>query len=511
MKKLYTLRSIVRKSEFKAIAGQRYRTIAYLTAILALTYLCIGFSNKALEYQRKLAADPLSNWINIEVMRTMVDSSVNLMTDLSDPAMKTRFLLKNIYMSKGFGAAFIDRNGNFSGLPLPRARTIDPRSAIIPDLLDSSNNVKPGVLGNVFKKEPFGFVVTRRFLEQMDFPYDSVKYLSYGLYGNTYVPVPVLGVVKTLPDNADVLCTDSFYILKQFIYPEDLKYSKLFIETTEKSGVEMLKTVLEREYKICEDSTIYDKSRGITLLCFLNSRNEVQDFFNNEVNAICKFPDLGKYHVGRYCQVVNDTSSETRNYYSKRKKSFAFDYIALEFSRLDHLQDFADYIKARYKVSVNMETVAQRQNFLFSLNISYGAIMLVLIISGFSIMIFLSNSLRNHLDKEKRNLGNFLAFGANRYVIIEIYSCVVIEILLISTAVALGFAFTIGELLDKYWLKKMLILEGSQDLFSLLNFWIVIYTLAIFIVAITKTFVTVWLLVRKSPGDLVYEREKRGV
>ena len=509
MKKQYTFRDVVRKNEFKAISGFRNRTIAYLTGILILTFLCIGFSNKGLEYQSKLAANPFSNWINIEVTKSVQDSSLNLLSDLADPVLKSRFLIKNIYLSKGFGASFLDRKGVSSGLPLPKARTINPNSSIISDLLDSENPNRPKLSGNAFQKEPFGFVVTARFLKKIGFHRDSVKYLSYGLYGDNYVPVPILGVVKELPDHADVLCTDSFYIMKSYCYPPDQMYSKLFIETTDRNVIDQFKKVLQREFNIADDSTATYFQKGLTILFFLNKPAGTQQISENLLTAFYQAPDLRKFHFGRFTRVVIDTSLETRENYAKKKKNFNFDYLAIEFTRLDKIKEFSDYIKKRYNVSINMETVEQRQNFLFSLNISLGAILLVLIISGFSILIFLSNSLKHHLDREKRNLGNFLAFGANRYIIIEIYTYVILKILLISIVIAFVISYCTGELFEKFILKRVLILKTDQDFFSLFNLWLVAFILAIITVALCKTCVTVWILVRKSPGDLIYEREKR--
>ena len=509
MQKQVSFRCVVRKNEFQAIAGYRFRTIAYLTGILVLTFLCIGFSYKALEYQKKLSVNPFSNWINIESTKSVQDSSLNLSADLANPVLKSRFLIKNIYLSKGFGASFLDRHGISSGLPLPKARTINARSSIMLDLPDSENPPKPRLSGNVFQKDPFGFVVTDKFLKKLGFHRDSVKYLLYGLYGETYVPVPILGVVKELPDHADVVCTDSFYIMKSYCYREDAAYSKLFIETTDRREAEQFRNTLLQAFKLTDISMVYDKKKGITILGFYNEDPVKQEIEKNGLDSLYQVPGLRKFHFGRYTQVVTDTSQETKNIYLKKKKNFNFDFLAVEFSRLDKLKEFSDYIKKRYNVSINMETVEQRQNFLFSLNISLGSILLVLIISGFSILIFLSNSLRNHLDKVKRNLGNFLAFGANRNIIIEIYTYVILKILLISIAIAFIFSYCAGEFFENFILKRLLILKTDQDFFSLLNLWVVIFILAIIIVSVSKTVVTVWILVRKSPGDLIYEREKR--
>ena len=81
--------------------------------------------------------------------------------------------------TKGFGASFLDCNGIPSGLPLPKARTIDPGSPVIADLLDSPLECNTIDRRNVFREEPFGFVVTNGFLEKLGFHGDSVKSEHY--------------------------------------------------------------------------------------------------------------------------------------------------------------------------------------------------------------------------------------------------------------------------------------------------------------------------------------------
>ncbi|MCX6303723.1 MAG: hypothetical protein NT040_02030 [Bacteroidetes bacterium] len=509
MKRYLSFNAVVRKNEFKAIAGRRYRTIAYLTGMLSVTFLCIGFSYQALEYQRKLADNPFSNWINIEVTRSVQDSSLNLLSDLRDPALKNRFLVKNIYLSKGFGASFLDRNGVSSALPLPKARTIDPRSPIIADLLEPDNFSSSGPPGNVFQRDPFGMVVTDNFLKKTGFHRDSVKYLSYGLYSDNYIPVRLLGVARELPDHADVLCTDMFYIMKSYCYPGDKSYSKLFIETTEKKEAELFISILQKEFQVAPDSVVHDVQEGITVLFFSNEKIGTRQIFRDRLGNLYHLDGLRKYHFGQYTQLVKDTSGAMRDHWLEMKRNFNFDYLAVEFNRLDKLKEFSDYIKKRYRVSINLETVEQRENFLFSLNMSFGAIILVLMIAGLSVLIFLSNSLRNHLDKVKRNLGNFMAFGANRNIIIGIYTIVVLKILLISMIIASALAWITGEWFGKYILKRVLILGEGQDFFSLFNLWFLIFSVAIIVAAVCKTLVTVRMLVFKSPGDLIYEREKQ--
>ena len=53
----------------------------------------------------------------------------------------------------------------------------------------------------------------------------------------------------------------------------------------------------------------------------------------------------------------------------------------------------------------------------------------------------------------------------------------------------------------------MLILGSGQDYFSLFNTWLPVFICIVIVVALLKTAVSVRNLLKKSPGDLIYERE----
>ncbi|MEI6684167.1 MAG: hypothetical protein WCO44_16175 [Bacteroidota bacterium] len=125
----------------------------------------------------------------------------------------------------------------------------------------------------------------------------------------------------------------------------------------------------------------------------------------------------------------------------------------------------------------------------------------------FSIVIFLSNTLKNHLDRVKRNLGNFMAFGTTGMNISIIYILVVIRILMVSTVIALFLAYLSGEISDRYLLRHILILDRGLGYFSLFNSWLMLFIILVYSVAVLKTVTSVIRLVRKPPGDLIYERE----
>jgi hypothetical protein len=136
-----------------------------------------------------------------------------------------------------------------------------------------------------------------------------------------------------------------------------------------------------------------------------------------------------------------------------------------------------------------------------------GAIIMVLLLSIVSVTIYISSTIRNHLERIKKNLGNFLAFGVKNSILISLYIVVAFRILITAMIPAILFAFVSGELFEKYVLGKVLVLDKGQDYFSLTNIWFVAFILLILFIAVIRTYFSVRNILKHTPGDLVYERD----
>jgi len=170
-----------------------------------------------------------------------------------------------------------------TGLPFPKARTTDLEVLSYMIFLTNTTLLRFGVSDDVFRDEPFGFIVTSTFLNRLGFHYDSVTCLSYRLYGDKYVPVPILGVVKELPNRTDVMCTDSFYIMQLHNYPDDREFSMLFIDTRDLERAHHLKDVIRKITGLADDIPVYDSVKGfknsLYVFYFSNKLPEIRQLF----------------------------------------------------------------------------------------------------------------------------------------------------------------------------------------------------------------------------------------
>ncbi|MEI6684168.1 MAG: hypothetical protein WCO44_16180 [Bacteroidota bacterium] len=363
MAKFLRFHSVVVKNEYKVIRGCGFRSVIYLSSILYLAFLCIGFSHSAMICRAKLAGNPFSNWVNIEINKRTRDSTESLIFDLSDTLLRKKYCIKNLFFSKEFGTSFLDRTGKCSGLPLPKAMTLDPGSTIIDDLLSKSNVIRVFTPENVFQSEPFGFVVTATLLEKLGFHPDSVSCLSYRLYAGKFVPVPILAVVRELPNNADVVCTDAFYRMQMHNYPDDSVFSRLFVDTRDLALVARLSNVIRMKAGIGDEAPVYDSAKGfrksLNVLYFSNRYSGTPQLFKDNLKLLYRLKEFQHIHFGTYFDVKKEDKSHRTKGNTQDYSEFNFDFLAVEFSRLDRIKEFSENIKERYHISLNMETVTQ--------------------------------------------------------------------------------------------------------------------------------------------------------
>jgi succinate dehydrogenase hydrophobic anchor subunit len=68
-------------------------------------------------------------------------------------------------------------------------------------------------------------------------------------------------------------------------------------------------------------------------------------------------------------------------------------------------------------------------------------------------------------------------------------------------------AYCFGEFFEFFILGKLLVVDGSQDYFSIANTWFVLFLLLILVVAVFRTWLSVRKILKQSPGNLIYERD----
>jgi hypothetical protein len=289
------------------------------------------------------------------------------------------------------------------------------------------------------------------------------------------------------------------------LYDDDNLQFRLFVEDINRDSLMAIipsvfqNMALEDPGSIMCDSNLRGGNSKIqNWLVTIDNEGEAVPFYVKN-KQLASIPELQKYHYGQYFKLSPDTACDN--------SGFAFENLAIEFNNLEKIREFSDYIKEAYNIPLNMEVLTERENYLFAGNMALGAIIMVLLLSIVSVTIYISSTIRNHLERIKKNLGNFLAFGVKNSILISLYIVVAFRILITAMIPAILFAFVSGELFEKYVLGKVLVLDKGQDYFSLTNIWFVAFILLILFIAVIRTYFSVRNILKHTPGDLVYERD----
>jgi len=509
MKKTSTFKSVFLKNEYNALRGRNYSTIWYLLLIMYITFLCFGFSKSALNYQKKLSANPFSNWINI-TYHTGNKASLGLLEEvIQKDTFRTRFHIKESYFYNMWMFSMLSKSGDTAISPF-QARSIEPKSDIVKDLFQPANLIRKNFPDSVdaFSFEPNGIIVTERLLDVLGLDHRTTSYISFRDVGlRNWVPLPVLAVVKELPDLADIVCTNTFYckMMNSGFYDADNPLYRLYIEDINRDSV--LKLIpqiyqaleIEDPGNIMCDSTLKGNNSSVQnwLIEIGNEGKNIS--FNSRNKQIEAIHELKEYHYGQFFMLSPDTICDN--------SGFSFENLAIEFFDLKKIRDFSEIIKEKYDIPLNMEVLTERENYLFAGNMALGAIIMVLLLSVVSVTIYISSSIRNHLERIKKNLGNFLAFGVKNQILIRLYIIVALRILITAMIPAFILSIVTGELFEKFILESILILEKGENYFSLINHWFLSFVLLILFIAASRTFFSVRNILKHTPGDLVYERD----
>ncbi len=502
-----TFRSVIFKNEFKALRGHDYSTILTLFVILFITLLAFGFAKSTLSYQQKLAADPFSNWINLNYHAGTRDSLRSLHEQILNPKFRKEYHIRGSYFYNKGMVPILGAIGRTRCVQY-EARTVEPTSGIVHDLLKTGVCAKyfPDSVENVFEWNPNGVIISRKLADDTGLDLRSLSFIRILSPADDPVPIPVLAVVNELPDMADIIYTNLFYCktMNPGFYDRENAYYRLFIEDIDTAGILLVLKELYVALEIRDPSTVQTAILETGNRSVLNWKIEIGKQEKNlslqsTNERIARMKSLKGHQYGQYFELSKDSICDN--------SSFFHDFLAIEFNDLEKIRTFSTYLKANLGLQLNMEVLTARENYLYTGNVAMGVITLLMLLSIFSVSIYISGVIRKHLLTIKKNLGTFLAFGVNSSALTWLYTGVTLKIFVMALFPAFLVADVCGELFEKHLLGKFLALDPAQNYFSLTNSWVAILLFIILSVALFRTFISVRKILKHTPGDLIYERD----
>jgi hypothetical protein len=172
-------------------------------------------------------------------------------------------------------------------------------------------------------------------------------------------------------------------------------------------------------------------------------------------------------------------------------------WLAFNFNDLGEVREFKSFMASRFRMNINLAQVEAKDNFKKVTQITFVVCATLFIFGILSIVLFITNLLRTHLEGIRSNLGTLKAFGLKDGWLQNTYNIII--------SYFLAFAFTIALIpLIIIVVSSKLILEKPP--FDLFNGYILASILVIFAVSLYFARKTAGDLVQATPGDLIYGR-----
>ena len=510
---------LLARRESKEVFGKKYANLWLLILVLIATFLSISFSNGSLIFLKEKMDDPFTNWVNI-ARGYGSDMFEELRSDLVDTRVQKHYNFSDVQGDNYMALNFYGKNQSIHYL---ECRFFERLNTSLVDAILAEDNVIGGcrIPQDCLVNNTLGLIITADVLSKLGYSVDSIPayvyYLSNSRGADDYgidmiqdiyaaAPMPLLGVVRRLPMNMDVIGSIYFdeqyenpthpFSLNDSVYARELIYYvnnsiEDFKDVVKKLGSDAKVKVSVNEYR---DNISYlsswcaDNSR-LMRIYYGDNLTPMEDViaFDKKIQEIY----WGNYGVERiYRYNVSDYTVTTRR------------FLSVNFAKLDSIRAFENYAKSNFNVQIEMSQVTSKENFNAVSVMANILSWAMIVFSIVCIVMFIINMLQSYFQKVKKNLGTFKAFGISNAELIKVYTKILFEIIIIAVCVAIGVNLAIQWLLPIGGVIK----DGEFNYLSLWSYKTLFAVIIIIFATILTVRIVMRRMLRQTPGDLIYDR-----
>ncbi len=505
-------RALFVRNELKVLQGNKRINVWVLSLILFITFVGLGHSVGGLQNLKERMDNPFTLWVNLPVpaRADYYQKAESMVRHFADPTTRDSFLLDTII---GYNRDFLEvqsfdqrRKYNLMG------RSIQPEESLVAAILKNDNiKRKHSDYETMLSSENSWLIVKQESLEALGFPPDISDDLQLQVV-NPHTQevffthyIPVLAVVKDLPDLVDVVMPEHLQVL---LYEPVGETG--FVNISKTNRIDFLsKEELDEEdvsAKI-QDITLEDtfalKMESMSYEPFIingEEHNKYELFLTPPLDIFEKENVMKllrtHYSLRPYTEFNVDLG---RTYYIQEPY-----YLAFHFKNLQKVRALRDMVKKEYGFEISINQVEDKENFAKIAALTLLLTILLFVLSMAGVMVFTANLLQSHIEKIKVNLGTFKAFGLSDKALIADYNRIVMIFSITSIVISLFFTslyyglHLAGKAYSIKWF-----LDADFNLFH----WSVLLALLGIVLGIRfslKTMIASRL--RKTPGDLIYQR-----
>lgn len=503
------------KREGLELLGNNNKNLVVLVGILFVTFTAIGFASGSLRYLKKKMDDPYINWVNVNIPYGMGNKGEMVKLRLnSDSVAKSNYHFENVTAYYRYPLAFhsLKAKGTIEVI----GRSIDINDPILSEIFNKENCLK----GRPFKDEnDIGIIVTKEFLERFGYNINTPiieMAVALGENNQEFVPIPVIAVLKELPGMTMFATTPYFRQLKK----EPARGNPFRRDGTKElivfmPGDSLVGNLLNQSVNnFFNNSTKFtDLSPWVTLT---KNENSYQSGYNVSISFIgeLSLTDLDKIYskMINSKELISIKSDIIRLYNFKTYHVYKytnFDFLAINFKDLTKVRDFKKYFFKNYKLRIDIAQIEAKENYSYVSKLTLIISFILIIFSVLVISMFISNILSRHLDKIKRNIGTFKAFGLSNKALLNIYFTLTSLFIFIAMIIAFILSFIFGAVGGVRFGLTMVnaTIEPNETYFYLFNYWLLISTILVLLMSMLVIYFTANSILKRTPGDLIYNRQ----
>jgi hypothetical protein len=507
--------------EAKEVVGKKGSNLWLLTLVLVATFTSIAFSEGSMIYLKDKMEDPFTNWVSI-AKSTDEESFKNFRDSLFLDENKEKYDYREVLMDQYTNYNIMGK-GKFK---YPSVRFFEHINTPLVDAILAEENIVRGceVDSSLLIDNTMGFIITLDMAKQLGYDEEDLpSYINYlavnegadslglKLVMDEFYPVavPVLAIVRRLPNNVDMMSANFFYeqqhVNSDVTYPFDFKYHES--EYLHRLTFFISVKISEREFEQFVQDNLPDSLKA--KMQVFNVSDDYRDVKTWKPGSILKI-DLGDERLSR--NIFQNLADAIESHFDiedvRRVYKLAYgsnhaergSFLSVEFKSLKHIREFEAFAK-RNGIQLEMEQVHSKENFNAVTVMASILSAAMVVFSIVCIIMFMVNMLQSYFQKVKRNIGTFKAFGMNGTELIQVYVLILVIIVFTSVTLALLITWCFQGLLP--------IIGVEKDGFNYLSLWnttTYIATVVIFVSTIFTVIIVMARLLSQTPGDLIYDR-----
>ena len=531
--------SLLARRESKEVLGHNFSNLWILTAVLLVVFVAVSFSWAGKKFLENKMSDPFVNWINIPHDAAINDKYLGFVTGCSNPD-----VLKKYHIGSFSGDYFLWDNF-FNAYQEPgNSRQLDCRffsefaGRFTQAVMDSSQVVN-GSSSVVLNNNTLGLIITEEALtKKLGYSKDSIpafiylqKYVSeenlsedsltlgqrtISSSGQCWFPTPfpLLGVVKKLPMNMDIMGSGYWYCQ----FKNTKKYPFDIINNETHYNVDKVYYFVCRGYESIFNETVYsiptgkEKKPEIYSCANTSGLDYLRPWSEGEFYQVyygtTETPKSERVHFDLAIQEalknkhVGNCIYRIYKYDVSDYKPDDYSAYSVLFNDLGLINDFEKYVKNEYDLQIELSQTSSRKTFQIVSTIANVLTIVMIVFAVICIVMYIINMLQSYFQKVKRNLGTFKAFGMESKSLIRVYAITLLLIISVAILIALAITILISgvlRLIHVVW-------ETGYPFFLVSNPFIYISIIVIIAASIITVSLVMRRLLSQTPGDLIYDR-----